>query len=62
LIEGVDFYYNENGLIVFTKQYHLERGYCCGNGCCHCPYNYENVSEPKKSELLQKQQNKVKTA
>ena len=34
------FFYEENGRIVFTEQYHLERGYCCGSvgGCRHCPY------------------------
>ncbi|WP_245802663.1 DUF5522 domain-containing protein [Belliella pelovolcani] len=37
LIPG-DYYLNENGLMVFTAQYHLRRGYCCGNGCRHCPY------------------------
>ncbi|WP_226391159.1 DUF5522 domain-containing protein [Penaeicola halotolerans] len=37
LQEG-DFYLNESGLMVFTAQYHLRRGYCCGNGCKHCPY------------------------
>src|SRR5690606_37039551 len=31
-------YYWENGLMVFTRQYHLKRGYCCGSGCRHCPY------------------------
>jgi hypothetical protein len=54
LIEGEDFYFNEDGLMVLTEKYHLERGYCCGNGCRHCPYNYENVPEPKKKELLKK--------
>lgn len=52
LIEGVDFYYNEEGLMVLTEKYHLERGYCCGNGCRHCPYDYERVSEPRRSQLL----------
>jgi hypothetical protein len=52
LIEGTDFYYNEQGYIVLTAAYHLERGHCCGNGCKHCPYNYENVAEPKRSKLL----------
>jgi hypothetical protein len=37
LIEGED-YYAEGGTIVFTAQYHLRRGYCCGRGCRHCPY------------------------
>lgn len=33
-----DFYFDTNGLMVFSKSYHLKRGYCCGNGCRHCPY------------------------
>ena len=36
--EGEDYYFNEKGLITFTAKYLLERGYCCGNGCRHCPY------------------------
>jgi len=51
-IENEDFYYNENGFIVLTAKYHLDRGHCCGNGCKHCPYEYKNVPEPKRSELL----------
>lgn len=60
LIEGIDYYINENGYVVLTKKYHLEKGYCCGNGCKHCPYEYENVPEPLKSSLLfkNKSQNK----
>jgi len=33
-----DFYYNEDGRIVLTEEYHKRRGSCCGNGCKHCPY------------------------
>jgi hypothetical protein len=44
-------YYIENGKYVFTEQYHLKRGYCCGNGCRHCPYNQENVKGGSKTEL-----------
>jgi hypothetical protein len=51
LIEGEDFYYNESGLIVLTEKYHLEKGFCCGNGCKHCPYDYINVSEAKRTIL-----------
>ena len=54
LKEGVDFYYNQSGYVVLTEKYHLEKGYCCGNGCVRCPYDYENVPEPKKSDLLGK--------
>jgi hypothetical protein len=52
LVEGEDYYYNEQGYIVLTVKYHLQRGNCCGNGCRHCPYDYKNVAEPKRSELL----------
>lgn len=40
LQEG-DFYYNEQGLMVFTQQYHLKRGYCCKSACKHCPYGFQ---------------------
>ena len=52
LTEGEDFYFNEQGYVVLTEKYHLEKGVCCGNGCRHCPYQYKNVCEPKRSELL----------
>lgn len=38
LVEGRD-YYIDNGRWVFTSRYHLERGFCCGRGCRHCPYD-----------------------
>jgi Family of unknown function (DUF5522) len=60
LTEGIHYYINEDGFIVFTEQYHLQRGYCCGNGCKHCPYEYENVSEPKKTYLLKQKENSAK--
>ena len=49
LVEGKDFYYNEQGLMVFTRAYHLERGFCCGNGCIHCPFGYVNVNKPNRN-------------
>lgn len=52
LIEGEDFYYNKDGYVVLTEKYHREKGCCCGNGCLHCPYQYKNVPEPRRSELL----------
>jgi len=54
LIENIDFYYNDAGLMVLTEKYHLERGYCCANGCLHCPYDWERVPEPLRSLLLAK--------
>ncbi|MFN4286658.1 MAG: DUF5522 domain-containing protein [Lacibacter sp.] len=52
LVEGTDFYYDPNGNVVLTAAYHLKKGYCCGYGCRHCPYNYENVPEPRRKLLL----------
>jgi hypothetical protein len=52
IIDNENFYFNNEGNMVFTKKYLLSRGECCGNGCRHCPYDYINVAEPKRSELL----------
>lgn len=37
-IQDTDYYINEKGLLVFTEEYHKNRGYCCGNNCRHCPF------------------------
>lgn len=34
-------YYLDDTKVIFTEQYHIERGYCCGSkkeGCRHCPF------------------------
>ena len=46
LIEGKDYYINEQGLYVFTADYHLRRGFCCGSGCLHCPYGFRKENDP----------------
>ena len=28
----------KTGFFVMTANYLAERGFCCGNGCRHCPY------------------------
>lgn len=41
LIENEDFYWIEKDGVkyrVFTEKYLLKRGFCCNNGCKHCPY------------------------
>lgn len=40
MVEGIDYYINEDGNFVFTAWHHLKRGYCCKNGCKHCPYGF----------------------
>lgn len=36
--EGEDFYLDSDGYRVMTESYLRRRGYCCANGCRHCPY------------------------
>ena len=31
------------GYQVFTAAYLLDRGYCCGSGCRHCPYDDQEL-------------------
>lgn len=45
-----DYYFNANGLLVYTERYHLKRGYCCRSGCRHCPYGFNTESEDRKGK------------
>jgi hypothetical protein len=56
LLDDDEPYFNSDGLVVFTADYLLSRGYCCGNGCRNCPYDYKNVPEPKRTLLLKKRE------
>ena len=51
LVDGIDFYTNKDGKLVFTEAYHLKRGHCCKNKCLHCPWHYvgepEELTKPK---------------
>ncbi|MDZ4679821.1 MAG: DUF5522 domain-containing protein [Saprospiraceae bacterium] len=50
LVEEID-YYIENGLYIFTERYLLARGYCCKNGCRHCPYGFKReLPKPEEEE------------
>jgi hypothetical protein len=44
-LEPGDYYFSEEGYLVFTEQYHTTRGYCCQSRCRHCPYG--NAPKPK---------------
>ncbi|MBT5505548.1 DUF5522 domain-containing protein [Cyclobacteriaceae bacterium] len=37
-VEEADYYFNKEGLMVFTASYHLKRGFCCACRCINCPY------------------------
>ena len=60
MTEGTDFYYDSEGNMVLTAAYHEDRGYCCGHGCRHCPFAYENVPEPRRTLLLKERKNEGK--
>ena len=49
-LEKDEYYYSKEGYIIFTKKYHLKRGYCCNNMCKHCPFKKEN--KEKKNEQI----------
>ena len=52
-LESKDFYYNTDGRIVMTEQYHLKRGSCCGSGCKHCPYTPKHTKGITKTSKSQ---------
>ena len=47
-VEGVDYYMNQAGYRVMTELYLVKRGYCCSNGCKHCPYSPKAVKGNRK--------------
>jgi hypothetical protein len=49
-------YYLEEGRIVFTALYHLQRGHCCGSkgGCRHCPFTKPPIKGNKETEIPKK--------
>lgn len=61
LAEGEDYYYNEQGYMVLTEKYHLDRGTCCGNGCLHCPFDYDRVPETRRQQLLEERESRNRT-
>ena len=42
-------YYMEGTRLVFTEEYHIKRGYCCGSSgkCRHCPYEHIKGKYPQ---------------
>ncbi len=46
-----DEFYMESGKFVLTERFLWRRGYCCGNGCRHCPFEYAQVPERTRAGL-----------
>jgi hypothetical protein len=44
-LDPEDYYLSEAGYLVFTEKYLLKRGYCCKNGCKHCPYGFDKKTQ-----------------
>ena len=56
-IESVD-YYLENGKVIMTEKYLIEKGPCCGNGCRHCcfwPRHTRGAIEIKREKDIEKE-------
>jgi hypothetical protein len=51
LIEGMH-YYLEGNKVVFTELFHKQRGYCCGAGCKHCPFDPKHNKGNKKTKKV----------
>jgi hypothetical protein len=54
MLPGEHYYYDEWGRMVFTARFLLERGYCCKNGCRHCPYGYGPEGKRRDEEQQQR--------
>jgi len=50
LKEYID-YYTEGDRVVFTALFHSKRGFCCGNGCRHCPYTPKHIKYSTEMDL-----------
>ncbi len=44
--DGLDYYFNKQGLMVMTEHYLLKQGRCCQSGCLHCPYGFTKKVDP----------------
>ncbi len=56
LVEGVDYYFNERRLLVWTEAYLEKKGRCCYSGCYHCPYDKKLKNKKVDPEVPQELQ------
>ena len=47
-------YYEEDGKIVLTADFHIKRGSCCGKICRHCPYTKPHTKGNKTLEKMKR--------
>ncbi len=41
----------DSGLFVMTSYHLRDRGYCCGNGCRHCPFTERQQRQAGRPEV-----------
>jgi len=41
----------ETGYTVFTQLFMIDRGWCCGSGCRHCPYGHQNLPAERRGSV-----------
>jgi len=46
LKEGIDFYFDDLGRMVLTKEYLFKRGKCCQSYCTNCPWEPKEFWDP----------------
>lgn len=56
LVEGIDYYFNERRLLVWTEAYLEKKGRCCYSGCFHCPYDKKLKNKKVDPEVPQELQ------
>lgn len=39
------------GYTVFSQLFMIERGWCCGSGCRHCPFGHQNLPTERKCKV-----------
>ncbi|MBK8563812.1 MAG: hypothetical protein IPN76_10845 [Saprospiraceae bacterium] len=50
LVEDLDFYW-ESGKMVLTAYFLKNRGYCCKNGCRHCPFEFSKAANKQTTKF-----------
>jgi hypothetical protein len=53
---GVDYYIDQERF-VWTAHYLSKRGYCCKNGCRHCPYGFKKADNQTQANIPLKENN-----
>jgi len=45
-------FYMDGPYVVFTREYHLRRGWCCQSACRHCPWGFTKTNPVQSTDNL----------